>query len=79
MARWFRSVCYLLARPFGLRVSHYPTMPRFHIPLIEPYLRVSRIRLSDRGFPKRSFDFLTRRSRTGLAVEAGHASQFWYR
>ena len=33
--------------PFRLPVPEYPTMPRFHSPLIEPDVRISRIRLSD--------------------------------
>jgi hypothetical protein len=35
-------------RPFRLPVPEYPTMLRFHSPLIEPYWRISRIRLSDK-------------------------------
>ena len=47
MARWFR--CGLACcRPFRLPVPEYPTMLRFHSPLIEPDLRISRIRLSDK-------------------------------
>ncbi len=35
-------------RPFRLPVPEYPTMLRFHSPLIEPDVRISRIRLSDK-------------------------------
>jgi hypothetical protein len=34
-------------RPFRLPVPEYPTVPRFHSPLIEPDVRICRIRLSD--------------------------------
>jgi hypothetical protein len=34
-------------RPFRLPVPEYPTMLRFHSPLIEPDRRIYRIRLSD--------------------------------
>jgi hypothetical protein len=36
-------------RPFRLPVPDYPTMLRFHFPLIEPDRRISRIRLSDKA------------------------------
>ena len=39
---------YLLAGPFGCRCLTSLAMLRFHIPLIEPDVRVSRIRLSDK-------------------------------
>ena len=35
-------------RPFQLPVPEYLTVPRFHLPLIKPDVRVSRIRLSDK-------------------------------
>jgi len=37
----------LLARPFVCECHNIATMLRFHIPLIEPDVRISRIRLSD--------------------------------
>ena len=37
-----------VCRPFRLPVPEYPTMPRFHSPLIEPGVRICRTRLSDR-------------------------------
>ncbi len=37
-----------VGRPFRLPVPEYPTMLRFHSPLIEPDVRISRIRLSDK-------------------------------
>ena len=48
VARWFR--CGLsVADPFVCRCLTSPTMLRFHIPLIEPDGRISRIRLSEKG------------------------------
>ena len=47
MARWFR--CSLsVARPFVCGCLPSCTMLRFHIPLIKPDVRISRIRLSDK-------------------------------
>ena len=37
-----------VVRPFRLPVPEYLTMPRLHLPLIEPDVRISRIRLSDK-------------------------------
>jgi hypothetical protein len=34
--------------PFRLPVPEYPTLLRFHSPLIEPDMRICRIRLSDK-------------------------------
>ena len=34
-------------RPFRLPVPEYPPLPRFHLPLIEPGVRICRTRLSD--------------------------------
>ena len=49
MARWFR--CSLsVADPFVCRCLTSCTMLRFHTPLIEPDVRISRIRLSEKGF-----------------------------
>ena len=39
-------------RLFRLPAPSYQTMPRFHIPLIEPYVRYERIRLSDKAFTR---------------------------
>ena len=36
-----------VSRPFWLPVPEYLTVPRFHSPLIEPDVRICRIRLSD--------------------------------
>ena len=47
MARWVRWA-YLFARPFGCGCLNSVTMLRFHIPLIKPDVRFSRIRLSDK-------------------------------
>jgi hypothetical protein len=38
----------LLARPFVCECHKIPTLLRFHIPLIKPDVRISRIRLSDK-------------------------------
>ena len=43
-----RSLFSLLARPFVCECHKISTMLRFHIPLIEPDVRISRIRLSDK-------------------------------
>ena len=47
MARWFRKAV-AVCRLFRLSVPEYPSMLRFHVPLIEPDVRISRIRLSDK-------------------------------
>ena len=39
-----------VAAPFVWRRLTSPAMVRFHIPLIEPDVRFSRIRLSDKGY-----------------------------
>ena len=41
-------------RPFRLPVPEYLPMPRFHRPLIEPDVRICRIRLSDKDARVRS-------------------------
>src|SRR5262249_9884091 len=46
VARWFRC-SQAVADPFGRRCLTSQTMPRFHLPLIEPDLQICRIRLSD--------------------------------
>ena len=46
MARWFR-LGLSVAGAFGCRCLTSSTMLRFHFPLIEPDVRISRIRLSD--------------------------------
>jgi hypothetical protein len=47
VARWVR--CDLsVAGPFVCRCLTSQTVPRFHLPLIEPDVRICRIRLSDR-------------------------------
>jgi len=47
VARWFRKGLTVTA-PFVRRCLNIPSMLRFHIPLIEPDVRISRIRLSDK-------------------------------
>ena len=47
MARWFRWGL-SVADPFGCRCLTSHTMLRFHIPLIEPDVRIARIRLSEK-------------------------------
>jgi hypothetical protein len=37
-----------VGRPFRLPVPEYPTMLRFHSPLVEPDVQIARIRLSDK-------------------------------
>jgi hypothetical protein len=46
MARWF-SMSLSVSDPFGCRCLTGSSMLRLHIPLIEPDVRISRIRLSD--------------------------------
>ena len=46
MARWFRWGLSVTG-PFGCRCLTSLTMLRFHFPLIEPCVRISRTRLSD--------------------------------
>ena len=48
MARWFRFGL-SVAGPFVCRCLTSLTMLRFHIPLIEPDVRISRIRLSEKA------------------------------
>jgi len=43
-----RSLYSLFARPFVCECHNISTMLRFHTPLIEPDVRFSRIRLSDK-------------------------------
>ncbi len=45
MARWFR-LGISVSGPFGCRCLTGPAVLRFHIPLVEPDVRISRIRLS---------------------------------
>ena len=40
--------------PFGVPVPEYRPVPRFHFPLIEPDVQISRIRLSDKSSRVRS-------------------------
>jgi hypothetical protein len=47
-----RSLYSLFARPFVCECHKISTMLRFHIPLIEPDVRISRIRLSDQILPQ---------------------------
>jgi hypothetical protein len=47
VARWFRNGLSVSA-PFVWRCLNIPSMLRFHIPLIEPDVQISRIRLSDK-------------------------------
>jgi hypothetical protein len=42
--RW----CLAVTGPFGCRCLTSKTLPRFHVPLIEPDVQVYRIRLSDK-------------------------------
>ena len=46
MARWFRRGL-SVAGPFVCRCLTSPALLRFHLPLIEPDVQISRIRLSD--------------------------------
>jgi len=48
VARWFRRGL-SVSGPFGCRCLTSPAMLRLHIPLIEPDVRISRIRLSDKA------------------------------
>ena len=44
----------LVTGPFGPPVPEYPALPRFHLPLIEPDVRICRIRLSDQIMSSRT-------------------------
>ncbi len=53
-----------VGRPFRLPVPEYPTVLRLHSPLVEPDVRIYRIRLSDkdscvrtRGLATTAFEF----------------------
>ena len=48
VARWGRSGL-SVSSPFGIRCLTSQTVLRFHIPLIEPDVRISHIRLSDKA------------------------------
>ena len=48
MARWFRRGLSVSA-PFVWRCLNSLSVLRFHIPLVEPDVRISRIRLSDKA------------------------------
>jgi hypothetical protein len=54
VARWGRSGL-AVSGPFGSRCLNIPTLLRFHIPLIEPDVRICRIRLSD-GFSRPAYE-----------------------
>ena len=64
----------LLARPFVCECHNIATMLRFHIPLIKPDVRISRIRLSDkdsRGRPRESSRFGTQLDLVQLLMQIG--------
>ena len=55
MARWVRlRFVFPVARPFVCECHKISAMLRFHIPLIKPDVRISRIRLSDKDSRVRS-------------------------
>ena len=58
MARWGRAAL-RVGRPFRLPVPEYLPVLRFHLPLIEPDVRICRIRLSDKGSHFRPRDGLS--------------------
>ena len=63
-------------RPFRLPVPDYPSMLRFHSPLIEPDVRICRIRLSDKDSCGRT----RRTTRTACELEQPvGAAQVWFR
>ena len=47
MARWFR-IGLSVSAPFVWRCLNSRSVLRFHVPLVEPDVRISRIRLSDK-------------------------------
>jgi hypothetical protein len=53
VARWCRGALHV-NRPFRLAVPEYHPVPRLHLPLVEPDVRVSRIRLSDKVSHRRT-------------------------
>ncbi len=58
--RWFRRGL-SVADPFVCRCLTSPAVPRFHLPLIEPDVRICRIRLSD-GLPRPAHGPVRRRA-----------------
>ena len=52
MTRWFRRSL-SVSDPFVCRCLNISAMLRFHTPLIEPDVRISRIRLSDKDSRRR--------------------------
>jgi len=47
VARWFR-LSLSVSGPFVCRCLNSPALLRFHVPLIEPDVRICRIRLSEK-------------------------------
>jgi hypothetical protein len=73
VARWFR-LGLAVAAPFVLRCIKSSTMLRFHIPLIKPDLRFSRIRLSDKDSrfrPRKVTCLGTQLNKVQLFVQVG--------
>ena len=67
------GVALRVGRPFRLPVPEYPTMLRFHSPLIEPDGRISRIRLSDQVLTRSH----TRRADEPCETAPGRSSLAW--
>jgi hypothetical protein len=62
VARWFRF-CLSVSGPFVCRCLTSGTMLRFHLPLIKPDVRISRIRLSDKDSCVRPRDVEVRQTK----------------
>ncbi len=73
VARWVRWGL-SVSDPFGCRCLTSLTMLRFHIPLIEPDVRIARIRLSEkvsRGRPRKTMGPCGETDQAQLVVENG--------
>jgi hypothetical protein len=71
VARWFREAM-RVAGPFGVPVPEYLPLPRLHLPLIEPDVQISRIRLSDKSScvrPQQAAPLRTKLDKAQLAVQ----------
>jgi len=68
VARWVREAL-RVSRPFRLPVPEYLPVLRLHLSLIEPDVRICRIRLSDKGSCVRS------RGRRGQAPKPQQAQR----
>ena len=74
MARWVRQR-YVRVSGFPLRCSEPHALLRLHLPLIEPDVQVSRIRLSDKDSRRRTREA----ARSSLELDQPQAAQERFR